>query len=441
MLAQDTLYLINTYFLSPLSTIILLATGLLLTIRLRFLQFKNPIKALKSIAKTQTTGTSPYQALTLALAGTLGVGNISGVAIALSLGGAGALFWMWISAAFAMIIKYAETVLAVNYKTSDANKTHGGAMYYIKKGIKNKKQASILAVSFCVLCIFSSLSTGSIIQINAAAEAAYEVFKIPQYVMGIIMAALTLVALKFTQKITSVTVKLVPLMSVVFILLSSAIILTHINEIPSIIDLILTEAFSKRAFSGGIAGFISSKAVRQGITKGLFSNEAGCGTSTIAHAEANAPSPYSQGLWGIFEVFFDTVVLCTLTGFVLLITYGNATPVIGGGVAVTLRAYASALGPLAKHLLSISIILFAYATIICWAHYGCECLYFLSKNNKLKKCYFAVYVLSIIYGAAAPSSSVWEIADLCIYLLLIINTTCVLSMCDTVVDLTQSQKR
>lgn len=439
MFMQNTLSLFNTYLLSPVSTTILLIGGIILTIRLKFLQFKNPIQLIKILTKRSSKGTSPFRALTLALAGTLGVGNISGVAFALSFGGAGALFWMWISAAFAMIVKYAEIVLAVHYRTFTNNEAHGGAMYYIKKGIKNKKVAKIIATVFSILCIFSSLSTGSIIQINSAAEAAYESYATPQYLTGLLIAFLTFIALIYSKKITSITVKLVPLMSAIFIILSTVIIAINIKDIPDIISLIISDAFSPDSFSGGILGFISSKCIRQGVTKGLFSNEAGCGTSTIAHAQAESTSPYSQGLWGIFEVFFDTIVLCSLTGFVLLLTYGNATPDVGGGVAVTLRAYASALGPIARHLLSLSIILFAYATIICWAHYGCESVRFISDNKRLKYYYIAFYILSIIYGAVAPSSAIWEVADLSIYLLLIINTLCVLSMTDTVIKLTKNR--
>lgn len=439
MFIESTLSIFNTYLLSPISTTILLIGGIILTIRLKFLQFTNPVRLIKTLTKKSSKNTSPFRALTLALAGTLGVGNISGVAIALSCGGAGALLWMWISAAFAMIVKYAEIVLAVHYRTHKNNEAHGGAMYYIKKGIKDKKAATIIATVFSILCIFSSLSTGSVIQINSAAEAAYESYGIPQYLTGLLIAFFTFIALLYSKKITSITVKLVPVMSAIFIILSSVIIVINIKEIPSIINLIISDAFSANSFSGGILGFISSKCIRQGVTKGLFSNEAGCGTSTIAHAQADTTSSYSQGLWGIFEVFFDTIVLCTLTGFVLLLTYGNATPDVGGGVAVTLRAYASALGPIARHLLSLSIILFAYATIICWAHYGCESVLFISDNKRFKYCYIAFYILSIIYGAVAPSSAIWEVADLSIYLLLIINTLCVLSMTNTVIRLTKNR--
>ena len=439
MFIENTLSLLNTYLLSPISTAILLIGGIILTVRLKFLQFINPIRLIKALTTKSSNGTSPFRALTLALAGTLGVGNISGVAIALSCGGAGALFWMWISAAFAMIVKYAEIVLTVHYRTFINGEAHGGAMYYINKGIKNKKIATIIATAFSVLCIFSSLSTGSIIQINSAAEAAYESYGTPQYLIGMLIAFLTFIALFYSKKITSITVKLVPVMSAIFITLSCVIIVINIKNIPSIIDMIITDAFSANSFSGGLLGFISSKCIRQGVTKGLFSNEAGCGTSTIAHAQADTTSPYSQGLWGIFEVFFDTIILCTLTGFVLLLTYGNATPDVGGGVTVTLRAYTSELGHIAHHLLSLSIILFAYATIICWAHYGCESVLFISDNKLFKYCYLAFYILSIVYGAVAPSSLIWEVADLSIYLLLIINTLCVLSMSSTVIKLTKNR--
>ena len=386
-------------------------------------------------------GTSPFRALTVALAGTLGVGNISGVAIALALGGAGAVFWMWVSAGCAMIVKYSEIVLAVYHRDERDGEVHGGAMYYIKYGLKKRGFASFLAGAFASFCIFSSLSTGSVIQVNAVSEAFYGCFGIPHASVGILMALLCALALFSKRKdmISDITVKLVPLMSLLFILLSVLIIMTNVGMLPEILRSIIEDAFTPSSAIGGVGGYVFSRGVRFGVTKGLFSNEAGCGTSTIAHAQANSSSPKSQGVWGIFEVFFDTVVLCTLTALVLLICYGNAVPDEGGGVMVALSAYGSALGNGAKYALAVAIFMFAYATLICWAYYGCECIRFLFKGQYAKYMYLFVYIASVIYGSVAASSFLWEIADLSICVMMSVNTLCVCAMSDTVCSLSRKK--
>ncbi len=434
---EALLSLTNTYLISPISSMILLIAGVVLSVRLRFFQFSNPVKLWRLMSDKKAGGTSPFRALTVALAGTLGVGNISGVAIALSLGGAGAVFWMWISAGCAMIVKYSEIVLAVYHRDETNCEVHGGAMYYIKYGLKKHGFASYLAGAFAAFCIFSSLSTGSVIQVNAVSEAFYGCFGISHSTVGILMALLCALAL-FSQKknaISDITVRLVPIMSLLFIVLSLWIIISKIEMLPEIIRIIFEDAFTTDSAIGGIGGYVFSRGVRFGVTKGLFSNEAGCGTSTIAHAQANSSSPKSQGVWGIFEVFFDTVVLCTLTAFVLLISYGNAVPDEGGGVMVALSAYGTAIGNEAKYALALAIFMFAYATIICWAYYGCECIRFLFKSRYPKYIYLCIYVMSVLYGAVAASSFLWEIADLTICIMMSVNTLCVCAMSDTVCNL------
>ncbi len=426
---------INEWFLSPTATFLLLFASIFLSFKLKFFHIKNPIKTIKTLFEKQNNmGFSSFRALTIALAGTLGVGNISGVALALSYGGPGSVFWMWISALCAMIVKYSEIVLAVYHKKNKDGKIHGGAMYYIKHGLKKKGLASIIAGSFAFFCIFSSLTTGSIIQVNAVSEAFSGCFSISPIIIGTIMAGLFAYALfsRNKDKVSDITIKLVPFMSTIFICLSIFIILKNFRTIPYILRLIFTDAFSKNSAIGGIGGFIFSKSIRYGVTRGLFSNEAGCGTSTIAHAKADSSSAHSQGVWGIFEVFFDTVVLCTLTAFVLLLTYKNNIPQTDAGVMMALNAYKASLGSFAQNILALSIFLFAYATLICWAFYGCECVYFLCKKTKAKKIYLFMYIISIIYGAVASPSLTWALADSSICIMLIVNTICILFMSDTV---------
>jgi AGCS family alanine or glycine:cation symporter len=340
-----------------------------------------------------------------------------------------------------MIVKYAEIVLAVFHRDESNGEAHGGAMYYIKYGLKKHGISSVLAGGFAAFCLFSSLSTGSVIQVNAVSEAFYGCFSVSPETVGIVMAILCAVALFSSKKnvISDITVKLVPLMSLLFISLSLVIIFSNLKMIPDIVSTIVKDAFAPSSAIGGIGGFIFSRSVRFGVTKGLFSNEAGCGTSTIAHAQANSTSPKSQGVWGIFEVFFDTVLLCTLTALVLLICYGNSVPSEGGGVMVALSAYGSLLGQGAKHALAVAIFLFAYATVICWAYYGCECVRFLFKQKYAKQVYLCVYVLSVIYGAVAGSSFIWELADLTICVMMSVNTVCVCAMSDTVYSLSKAK--
>ncbi len=438
---ENILSFVNTYIVSPISSSVLLIAGIILSVRLRFFQFSNPVKLCRLMFKRKKGGTSPFRALTVALAGTLGVGNISGVAVALALGGAGSVFWMWVSAGCAMIVKYSEIVLAVHHRDETDGEVHGGAMYYIKRGLKRKGTASVLAGCFAAFCIFASLTTGSIIQVNAVSEALYGCFGISPVRIGLLMAAACALTLfsKKKDRISDVTVRLVPIMSLMFISLSLMIIFTNIRMLPDILGSIIEDAFTPSSAVGGIGGFVFSRGVRFGVTKGLFSNEAGCGTSTIAHARANAASPKSQGVWGIFEVFFDTVVLCTLTAVVLLICYGNSVPSEGGGVMVALSAYGSSLGEPAKYALASAIVLFAFATVICWAYYGCECVRFFTKQSPAKTVYLFIYILSVIYGAVASSSLIWELADLTICIMMSVNTLCICAMSDTVYSLSKAK--
>ena len=308
-------------------------------------------------------------------------------------------------------------------------------MYYIKKGITNTKLSSLLSGSFAILCIISSFSTGSILQMNAATEAAFESYSINPLLFGIIIAILCIVPLATRSKVYNITTNIVPLMSIMFVMLSTTIIIINHKQLPYIFKLIITDAFKQNSAFGGAIGFIFSKSLRFGTIKGLYSNEAGCGTSTIAHAQADTKEPHIQGIYGIIEVFFDTIILCTLTALVLLISYGNNVPVIGGGVSVTLRAFNNSLGNIAKYIITLSIILFAYATIICWAYYGLECIRFFKFNRTFEQIYLIVYFFSIIYGAIAPSDLIWEIADTTIYLMMSTNTICVCYMSNTVREL------
>ncbi|NLK39496.1 MAG: sodium:alanine symporter family protein, partial [Clostridiales bacterium] len=359
-----TVYLefINKYIFGAITPILLLSAGIYLSFRLNFFHLRHPIRILKTIlTKKEKGGTSPFRALTVALAGTLGVGNIAGVALALISGGPGAIFWMWISALTAMIIKYAEIVLALHYrkrKHGRENEYYGSAMYYIREGLGKGRLARGLAATFALLCILNSISMGSVIQVNVIAESLKGRLGIPALATGIIITLLTaIVVFGGIRSISGLTVRLVPFMSAVYILLSMYIILTNLGELPRTLSMIFTSAFRVESAFGGILGFFLSRSVRFGVSRGLLSNEAGCGTATIAHAESSTKSPALQGLWGIVEVFVDTILLCSMTAFVILISYDA----IGGGelngIMLTITAFEFTFGDAAGIIICAAILL------------------------------------------------------------------------------------
>jgi len=394
---------------------------------------------IRSVLGDRKSRKNAARALSLALAGTLGVGNISGVALALACGGPGSVFWMIISAFAAMVVKYAEIALALNYRFFKDGRYHGGAMYYIRGGLKNKNRAKILASGFALLCLICSLSTGSVIQANAAGEALRGVFGIPPIWTGLLLASLTAAAVSGNaKKVSAITVRLVPLMSALYIVFSLAIIITGADRLPGILTTILKDAFAPGAAAGGITGFLFSNALRYGTARGLFSNEAGCGTSAMAHASSDNASCARQGVWGIFEVFFDTVLLCTLTALVLLIVY-NGPPVNDGtgGMMIVIRAFEGAYGRLAGIVLCVSVFLFAYSSIICWSFYGCECLLYLNPRSgkRAQKIYMFLFVVSVAWGACADITLLWSLADFSISAMLCANTACLCALRDKVAAL------
>lgn len=436
MAASSFLELVNSRFFAPAVPMFLIVSALWLAAKLRIGALFSPVGILRVIRSERGKGgTSPFRALTVALAGTLGVGNISGVAVAVALGGPGAIFWMWISAFAAMVVKYSETVLAVCHRRSDSRGNYGGAPYYIRYGLKNRICGRAAAAVFAVVCIGASLMTGGVIQANAVAEAFSGLFSVPPAICGVLLAALAApVLFGGAKKTADMTMRLIPVMTLAYIIMSLYIIISNISAVPGILSQIVRCAFAPAPAAGGAAGFLFSSPVRYGVTKGLFSNEAGCGTSTMAHASSDVKSPAVQGVYGIIEVFVDTVLLCTMTGLVLLIAYGASAPADpGGGVMLALGAFSDAFGAPAAHFLALSVFLFAYATIITWAFYGRECVRYLTHDSRVcRTIYTVLYCASVAAGAAAAPALVWQLADLSVSLLLIVNTSCVLALSETV---------
>ncbi len=413
---------IGVGFLLPF---IILGSGIYFTKYLGGFYLIRPARTLRLLfAKEKDCKISPLRALSVSLAGTLGVGNIVGVAVALLLGGAGAIFWMWISAFFAMILKYAEIVLAMRYRIHRNGKKFGGPMYYMKKGIGGLLGKS-LALVFALLGVIAAFSMGSLVQMKAASDAMYETFFVPPYLFGIVTALVCLLLLSGGyEKISKLTSVAIPLLSAVYFFMAARIVWLEADKIPLMIREIVKDAFSVSAASGGIVGYLFSGAIRHGVAKGSFSHEAGCGTAPMAHAGADTKIPAKQGILGIFEVFFDTIVLCTLTGFVILLAFDGTFPT-DNGMALVILSFSKYYGAKAAYIISVSVVLFAVATVICWGYYGLETLSYLTKNPWLSKSYIVLYCIVAAFGAVMRESAVWEISDFTAALMTVLNLSAV----------------
>ena len=404
----------------------LLLCGGFFLVYLRAEPFLSPKKAIDALKKSPTKGVSPFRAVTLALAGTLGVGNIVGVASALLLGGAGAIFWMWVSAGLAMILKYAEILLAVKHRqTRRDGSCYGGAVYYIKgyfENIGHAKIGSVLAVVFSVLMILDALCMGCMIQVNAIASSCDGILGLSPALCGLLLLLLTFpVILNGSKGISALTEYLVPIMSLGYLILSLAVLWICRDALLPTMRRIVSEAFSPVGAAGGIYGFLTSRALRVGTMRGILSNEAGCGTAPTAHASASTDSPAAQGVWGIFEVFVDTIVLCTMTALVILLAFPNLHDFGLSPVLMTVRAYSSVLGTWAGYFLCAAIFCFGYATVICWAGYGAESLRAITKRKRYLSIYFLLFGICLLLGVHSAPNYVWDIADFSISSLTVIN--------------------
>lgn len=405
---------------------LLIGEGLFFLFYLGFLPLRKPIKMLRSmITPTEKSGVSPFRAVMLALAGTLGVGNIVGVANALWIGGAGAIFWMWISALFAMILKYAEILLAVRHRRSGRQGFFGGAYYYIKDLLESHRLfrlAAILSSLFALLMILDALSMGCVIQANAIGASMKGVLGIPPWLCGLLLALpLFPILLGGSRGVSALTELLVPIMTAGYLILSAAVLILRRDAIGDAFYSIFESALEPLGVLGGAVGFLTSKALRVGTMRGLLSNEGGCGTSPTAHACANTRSPAAQGIWGIFEVFVDTIVLCTITALVILVSYDQVNMLGNDGVMMTIRAYSCVLGEWAELFFAVAILCFGYATILCWSNYGAESLRFLTGKKRYRYLYLGAVTVCVFVGTVIAPESVWSVADFSIATLTFIN--------------------
>ncbi len=384
----------------------------------------SPKGLLRSIVKKEKSpadGRSAFSSLCLALAGTLGVGNITGVASALILGGPGCVFWLWVCGIASSVLKFAETVLAFKYRErSPDGALHGGGFYYIKKGLKSPR----LAVFFSILCIISSFFTGNMAQVRSASDGVKLCFNATSVTVAVVFTLCILAIVLFGgRKIERFTAFSVPILCVVYVAMSGAVIALRHESIGEVTKIILRDAFTPRAGAGGLFGFLSNGAIRYGICRGIMSNEAGCGTAPIAHAGTAGGDGIRQGHMGVLEVFCDTILLCTLTAYAILLS--GAVP-SGSACGLAITAFESVLGIGARYLLGISMFLFALAAVAGWWHYGTESLLTLGANKKVTLLYQLIFSFTAFAGCFLPENFIWDMSDLTISLMAIVNVTALL---------------
>ena len=444
---------VNNFIWGVPAMVCIFGVGLYLSIRTNFLQIRKFPYAIKTTLgrifrkRDASDGAiTPFQAVCTALAATVGTGNIAGVAGAIAIGGPGAIFWMWVSALFGMCTKYAEVTLAVHYREINANgELVGGPMYYIKNGLSKKWHwLAYLFAAFGVLTVFG---TGNATQVNTITTAInsallnYNVISesavsTSNLIIGIIIAILiAMILLGGIKRIGHVTEKLVPFMALLYILLGLGVILLNIQNVPSVFASIFRGAFQPSAVTGGIIGsmFLSLK---KGVSRGIFSNEAGLGTGSIAHACADTKKPVKQGMFGIFEVFTDTIVICTLTALVILcsgvpIVYGEAA-----GAELTISGFTSTYGSWVSIFTAVAMCCFAFSTALGWGLYGARCIEFLF-SEKVIKPFMVVYSLVAILGATANLGLMWNIAETFNGLMAIPNLIALFLLSGTVIKLTK----
>ncbi|MFZ5754304.1 MAG: alanine/glycine:cation symporter family protein [Bacillota bacterium] len=408
---------VNSLVWGPYMLVLLVGTGLFLTLRLKFVSFRYLPYALKlAFSKNQDQTSqgdiSHFQALMTALAATIGTGNIAGVATAVTLGGPGAVFWMWVTALVGMATKYAEAILAVKYRVVDENgEMAGGPMYFLEKGLNMRW----LGLLFAFFGAAAGFGIGNMVQSNSVAAAIETTFKVPTWASGVVLAILTaLVILGGIKSIGRVTALLVPFMAVFYILGGLVIIIMYISNLPQAIATILQAAFAgSQPIAGGFAGAAVAQAIRFGVARGVFSNEAGLGSAPIAAAAAKTDHPARQALVSMTGTFLDTIVVCSITGLVLTITgtWEMANPKTLTGAALTTAAFSKGLpGNWGGIIVSIGIILFAYSTILGWAYYGEKCAEYLLGTKAIKP-YRYLWVIAVLVGAVAKLSFVWDLAD------------------------------
>lgn len=461
---SEFIKILNDFAWGPWMLTFLVGTGVYLSCRVGFIQFtkfsvvmRHTVGKLFDKKSSKEGELTPFQALTTALAATVGTGNIAGVTGAISVGGPGAVFWMWVSACFGMVTKYAEVVLAVKFRErNDKNEWVGGPMYYIKNGLG--KKFTWLAVLFCLLGAFASFGIGNMTQVNTIANSINtwitsfgitiptfsifdEVIPISSIAIGLIVAFLVgLVLLGGIKRIGSVSERLVPLMALVYTFAVLIVITLNYQLIDDVFMMIIQGAFTPQAVLGGAFGFTIMNTIKKGVGRGVFSNEAGLGSAPMAHASTSETDPVKQGFYGIFEVFMDTIVICTLTSFALLIGYHNGVLIPWGenaGAELISLSFGTVFGnQFGSLIIALCISLFALSTLLSWSLYGARCCEFLFGLRSIKV-YQIIFIFFIVVGACLHLDLVWTIADTLNGFMAIPNLIALLVLSPVVIQLTK----
>lgn len=447
--------IVNGFIWGVPAMVCIIGVGLYLSIRMKFIQIRKfPMAMKQTIGKifekkeASKGAMTPFQAVCTALSATVGTGNIAGVAGAIAIGGPGAVFWMWVSAFLGMCTKFSEVVLAVHFRErNERGELVGGPMYYIKNGLGKKWHW--LAALFAVLGTITVFGTGNATQVNtitAAINSALlnfniipqESIKFSNLIIGVIIMLLVGgVLLGGISRIGRVAERLVPFMAILYIVLGCGVVLLNIDRVPQVLSVIVRGAFDPAAVTGGVVGsFFTS--VTKGVSRGIFSNEAGLGTGSIAHACADTGEPVQQGFFGIFEVFADTIIICTLTALTILcsgipITYGEAA-----GAELTILGFTSTYGSWVSIFTAVAMCCFAFSTIIGWGLYGARCIEFLFSAKAVKP-FMVAYSFVAILGATIDLGLVWSISDTCNGLMAIPNLIGVFLLSGTVIKLVKEQ--
>ena len=448
---------VNNFIWGVPAMVCIIGVGLYLSIRTRFIQIRKFKYAMKTTIgrifkkRDASDGSiTPFQAVCTALAATVGTGNIAGVAGAIAIGGPGAVFWMWISALLGMCTKFAEVTLAVHFRERNQERDLvGGPMYYIKNGLGKKWQ--FLAILFSLFGVLTVFGTGNATQVNTITTAidsallSYNVCTsktIPQInlILGIVIAVLVaLVLLGGVKRIGKVTEKLVPFMALFYIALAIGVVILNIGNLPTVFASIFEGAFNPRSVTGGVVGSIFI-CMKRGVSRGIFSNEAGLGTGSIAHACADTQKPVKQGFFGIFEVFTDTIVICTLTALVILCSGVTINYGANAGAELTILGFTSTYGNWISIFSAIAMCCFAFSTILGWGLYGARCIEFLF-SPKVIKPFMVVYALVAIVGATMDLGLIWGIADTFNGLMSIPNLIALFLLSGTVIKLVKEYKK
>lgn len=445
---------VNSFIWGIPAMVCIIGVGLLLSVRTGFLQIRKFPYAIRTTIgrifrrKDASDGAmTPFQAVCTALAATVGTGNIAGVAGAIAIGGPGAVFWMWCSALLGMCTKYAEVTLAVHYRERSATgEWIGGPMYYIKNGLGKRWQwLAILYALFGTLTVFGTGNATQVNTITTAINTALTQFHLVSdafvptlnLIIGIFCAMLVaMVLLGGIKRIGSVSEKLVPFMALFYVVLGIGVVLLNLERLPGVLQSIFEGAFNPAAFTGGIIAslFVS---MQKGVSRGIFSNEAGLGTGSIAHACADTQKPVTQGMFGIFEVFADTIIICTLTALVILCSGTPVTYGVAAGAELTISGFTTTYGSWSSIFTAVALCCFAFSTIIGWGLYGSRFVQFLFRSNKVVRPFFVIYSFVSILGATLDLGLLWDIADTFNGLMSIPNLIALLLLSGTVAQLTK----